>query len=381
MITLHVGPDATRFDVHGTILYQSEVLAAKFDSPSFVKQQVPLPNLDESTAHTLVHYLYTSRYQSLRTSAQTEDPALQNYKLGTCVYCAAVQYRLPGLADLAKDKITSYGEDVSITQILGMARDHAFPVLPSDETWYSEYLQDVIKRAMADDPEPFRLSGFVTQVEGNSRLLQVVWKTVMSNFAAVSSTSSPPKEDITAPVAEAAPTSVSANDHKTEERGTNPCDAINAAHSVDESPQVLAANDDPARAAYAESATTLNTAQEDLYKLDDIEPTVRAPHKLEPFTDEVGFEKSKMYQMAKVDTSAELQTATHIGPDRPGHKRSDSVMKPDTEKLETVPLKAEADETEMTGDVASLVVNGSGEAIIVPKKTKKGKKKKSSICF
>jgi hypothetical protein len=181
MISLNVGPDATRFTVHDSILCQSEVLAAKSDPRGFAKQSVSLPELDIATAHSLMHYLYTGKYQTLDTQASSDKVIPEGYKLGTCVYCAAVRYKLPGLAELAKEKIASFDDDVSIFDVLAVARNYVFPLLPEEDAWYPTYVESALNSAMVEDPEPFRKPDFITQVEGNSKLLQVVWKTVMSN--------------------------------------------------------------------------------------------------------------------------------------------------------------------------------------------------------
>jgi hypothetical protein len=68
-VFLHIGPDATPFSVHLTVLARSVVLAAKFDTWSMAKQHVTIPELNETTAHTLVHYLYTGKYQDLRLAS------------------------------------------------------------------------------------------------------------------------------------------------------------------------------------------------------------------------------------------------------------------------------------------------------------------------
>jgi hypothetical protein len=75
IVSLIVGPDATPFSIHNTVLAQSAVLAAKLDPGSMAKQHVLLPELDEATAHTLVHYMYTGKYQYLLKSAGPETPA------------------------------------------------------------------------------------------------------------------------------------------------------------------------------------------------------------------------------------------------------------------------------------------------------------------
>ncbi|KAF5849396.1 hypothetical protein GGP41_006356 [Bipolaris sorokiniana] len=178
---LEVGPEAVRFLVHESVLSRSEVLARSYN-PSFIKQSVPLPELDLATAHTLVHYLYTGKYQTLSVHAGSDKIIPESYKLSVCVYCAAVRYGLPGLAELAQGKIKSFGEDVTIFDMLAVARQHAFPLLPEDDAWYPAYIEDALRNAVTDDPTPFRKPDFITTVEGSSRLLQLVWKTMMSNY-------------------------------------------------------------------------------------------------------------------------------------------------------------------------------------------------------
>jgi hypothetical protein len=59
IVALDVGPEPTRFLVHDSVLSRSKVLAAKSFPVAFVQQPVLLPELDQNTAHTLIHYLYT----------------------------------------------------------------------------------------------------------------------------------------------------------------------------------------------------------------------------------------------------------------------------------------------------------------------------------
>lgn len=145
------------------------------------EQPVSLSQLDEGPAHTLVHHLYAGVFER-----KLRYTAVGKFEHSTCVYCAAIQYQLPSLAELSKDEIVQAGEGLSIFDILQIARDRAFSVLPEDDVWYPQYLENSIKKAMVKDPEPFREPDFITKVEGNSRLLQIVWKTVMSKYAAVS---------------------------------------------------------------------------------------------------------------------------------------------------------------------------------------------------
>ncbi|KAF1848203.1 uncharacterized protein K460DRAFT_279933 [Cucurbitaria berberidis CBS 394.84] len=379
MVTLDVGPDATRFDVHGTVLCQSAELAAKFNPWSLKKQPVPLPEVDEATAHTLVHYLYTGKYQALNTHSQPDKAVALSYKLGTCVYCAAVRYKLPGLVELAKEKITSFGEDVGIFDTLAMARDHAFPLLPEDESWYAAYLEGAINSAMAEDPEPFRKPDFITQVEGNSRLLQVVWKTVMSNYARAPVVPVIVEDEAVTPTAETLPEDFESADVRGPEPAQEPQD-ISARETklVDDSTPSPMPIETDASATGAKSESDI--AQEDSLELDDIEPTVEMSQAPEPFTDELGFERSKMYkQMGK---KSELAVGTEPNLEalkKSAHTRSDSVMQVE-EAAPTPNLERKDSETAELVDDGSQV-NGLNDGATTSKKIKKQKKKKSSIVF
>jgi hypothetical protein len=382
-VSLIVGADATPFTIHNTVLGQSAVLVAKLDPGSMAKQHVLLPELDEATAHTLVHYMYTGKYQYLGKSPRIETSALSNYQAGTCVYCAAARYQLSGLIDLAKKKIMSFDREVSISDVLAMARDHAFPLLPENETWYPAYLEDVIKSAMAKDPEPFRRPEFITQVEGSSRLLQVVWKTVINNYA---STTVLPKVNDETPIVQAA----SGGDEN--QRGNNGSIAEHQSPaSVDGSQTTAVANDtaiDPTSpGGFSEIRNDDNVSIENSLKLDDIEPTVETSQALDAFTDELGFEKSKMYQrMGKNERTTEPQISLGSEPQKMPHQRSDSViqaeedvMLPEKEaEMGTITPVEDAEKSEAT---AATAANGSVDGAQASKKSKKKSKKKSSIVF
>jgi hypothetical protein len=367
------------------------VLAAKLDRKTAAKQQISIPELDKATAHVLVHYMYTAQYQELRTSSDPQKSALSSYEAGTCVYCAAVRYQLPGLVDLAKEKITSLDEEVGISDVLAMARDHAFPLLPDDETWYPAYLEGAIKSAMAKDPEPFKSPTFITQVEGNTRLLQIVWKTVMSNYALAPVVSNA-DEAVNSPTVKEISEDVNLADLDDPQKSENASvHELAPPPSVDGSQTTAVANDiavdSKVPVKSPESLSSAGIPFESVLKLDDIDPTVETHRSLEPFTDELGFERSTTYKkMGKRDSDVE---ALDSGVGNVPHKRSDSVMQ--AEDLVKVPTKEtdlvtaiHVEETQEVGKIdgaAPLVANGSTEAANAAKKNKKKSKKKSGTVF
>ncbi|KAH5734228.1 hypothetical protein HBI17_203050 [Parastagonospora nodorum] len=371
IVSILVGRDALPFTIHSAVIAQSEVLAAKVSYKRNGNQVLAL-DLDNSTAHTLIGFMYTGTYNELPLSSELTRSAMSVYETGTCVYCAAVRYQLAGLVELAKEKIMSSDEGVSISDILRIAKEQAFPLLPGNETWYPSYLEAAIKRAMAKDPEPFKRPDFITQVEGNSRLLQMVWKTVISNYAGVVS----------------APTTGGGDmppmDHEQEKSEDVLTFQSRPPASVDGSQTTAVANDTPADPPSPEKSyyTTASaaTSVENSLKLDDIEPTIGYHQVPEPFTDELDFKKSTTFQKMNKNESVAIKSA--VAPSdqaRSAHKRSDSVLQAeDAAAKETDDVAEEsvekAESADKLGDSSPLVADGSFDATTASKKAKKKKK-------
>ncbi|KAJ4349102.1 hypothetical protein N0V95_004883 [Ascochyta clinopodiicola] len=333
-------------------------------------QPVTLSKLDESAAHTLVNYLYTGSFQILISHAFSNDnAAYEEFKLPTCVYCAAVRYQLPGLAELSRQKITYAGQHLPIFDILKIARDHAFPLLPEADRWYSDYLESIVQDAMSQDPEPFRRPDFITKVEGNSRLLQIVWKTVMSNYAAVPAQTSDglqlegraetPLADSSFAESEAAtqeslhqlpsPTESVLDSPPPElarsfSREPGHLDAVMSAPENVESPAVASSSE------VDDSSAQIDTASNDDLDLPAIEPTIH--HEI----------KSKVTK--KQEEVKKL-----------GHVRADSVLE------EEAVLDKDSDNAKHSSLVEAVPAAGNGNQDTSKKDKRKSKKKRSSIAF
>jgi hypothetical protein len=382
MVTLEVGLDGTRFFVHDSVLSQSEVLAPKANLWYIAKQSVSLPNLDSATAHSLVHYLYTGKYQSLNTQASSDKVIPEGYRLSARVYCAAVRYKLPGLTELAKEKVASFDEDVSISDVLTVARDHAFPLLPEDDTWYPAYVESALNSAMAENPEPFRRPDFITQIEGNSKLLQVVWKTVMSNYARALLTPVTKDDEAVTTTAETVPEGSGAVDSEEPESIPELEEAVEEPETVNDPAPVPAITEDVADASTEDITAGSETTQEDSPDFEDIEPAVETPATPEPFTDELGFGTSKTYQqMGKKPDLAAANDVISDEPKTPTHVRSDSVMQVEQTVEKPEPDAMTSIDTDQALD-AEHAPHEANDLATPPKKSKNRKKKtKSSIVF
>ncbi|KAL1794065.1 hypothetical protein ACET3X_007486 [Alternaria dauci] len=328
IVALDVGSEPTRFLVHDNVLSRSKVLAAKSYPVAFVQQPVVLPELDQNTAHTLIHYLYTGKFQSLNTMASSDKIIPELYKLGTSVYCAAARYKLPGLAELAQNKMKSLDEEMSIFDILSVARDHAFPLLPEDDMWYPSYVEDSLNNAMADDPEPFRKPDFITTVGADSKLLQLVWKTVMNNYSRAPATPAAKNEEISTPTAELVPElqeSISGDDTVS---AVLPQKIDEADECAVTAVPVPAPRDEVTDASIVEDTIIPEPTKEATPEAEDAQPTEEKPATLEPFTDELDFKSSKTYQQMgnKKPEQAKAGDVSSSEIKVPSHVRSDSVV-------------------------------------------------------
>jgi hypothetical protein len=180
-VTLLAGSNDTPFLVHRSILCQSAALAAQieFRFRAATTYAVTLDNMDAAAAHVLVHYLYTQQYMALDADV---DKVPRAYALATRVYFAAIRYGLRGLTSLAKTQIELAGLWLrNVEEMLRAVRECAFPELPEGcaEEWFTGYLEKEIRKATLHNPTMFRKPGFLACVEGNLRLLQIVWGTVL----------------------------------------------------------------------------------------------------------------------------------------------------------------------------------------------------------
>jgi hypothetical protein len=127
----------------------------------FSGRTIELPQVDEDIGHTLVHYLYTGTYQTLKS--QGVSCPLTEYRRGILVYCVARLYELNGLADHAIRIIGLFDKMLSIFQVLDIA-SNVYPKLLEDETWLPDYLKTKIGAAFKADETIFSQERFLNHI-------------------------------------------------------------------------------------------------------------------------------------------------------------------------------------------------------------------------
>ncbi|KAL4911170.1 hypothetical protein BDW74DRAFT_172634 [Aspergillus multicolor] len=122
---------------------------------------ITLQYVDSDIGHTLVHYLYTGTYQTLRLPlvASPEFRDKVEYNRSVLTYRAAFRYGLDGLAEQAKKYMKVFNKHVSLSEILYIAAEVFVP--ESRDAWFSAYLTETLKDRFEEDEDVFRDDGFI----------------------------------------------------------------------------------------------------------------------------------------------------------------------------------------------------------------------------
>ncbi|KAF2804327.1 uncharacterized protein BDZ99DRAFT_545605, partial [Mytilinidion resinicola] len=128
------------------------------------RRTVELPEVDEDIGHTLVHYLYTGTYQTLKPRGVFGTPkTTTEYRRGFLVYYIARLYGLDGLAEHAIKNMEMFDQGLSIFEILDIARD-LYPKFLKDENWLLDYLKTKIEAAFEADETIFAQERFFDHI-------------------------------------------------------------------------------------------------------------------------------------------------------------------------------------------------------------------------
>jgi hypothetical protein len=188
IVLLLVGPNEICYRLHRPFLEKSSHLLALLNSgkscsydmfaqpPEHNADTIRVPDLDEDTAHTLVHYLYSGEYRTLtRPGIPNCEKESLEYRRSVLVYQTAVLCGLPSLAAHAKENIKIFGKSVSIFEALDVGRE-VYEKLPEDETWFPDHLREKLRKGFDADESVFARGRFLEHVkEPFSRtLIQIV---------------------------------------------------------------------------------------------------------------------------------------------------------------------------------------------------------------
>ena len=156
----------------------------------------PLPIIDlssdvhEDAGHTLVHYLNTGTYQTLKLPGKSGiGQNLADYKTSVLTYCVARNQGLPGLETLAKHHVTVSGESLPFFDLLDITAA-IYGELPAGEQWFVTFLKSTIDAAFKSDRDLFKRDAFLNRIGENRCFNLVLVNSIVRNLAESNETTS-----------------------------------------------------------------------------------------------------------------------------------------------------------------------------------------------
>ncbi|RAH66009.1 uncharacterized protein BO66DRAFT_442555 [Aspergillus aculeatinus CBS 121060] len=167
-VILLLGPHERKHSVPEYYLRQSPIFTDILSTyPHFITKTVPcipLPDVDDDLIHTVVHYLHTGSYQTLRPAGGS-DWTKTEYRRSVLVYGAAARYELLGLQTLARKYLQKLDTHLSIFDVLGVARKvyggGKGSTIPDYDPWFFEvYVRGKMADAFVEDRDLFERPRF-----------------------------------------------------------------------------------------------------------------------------------------------------------------------------------------------------------------------------
>ncbi|KAH7082504.1 hypothetical protein BKA63DRAFT_598668 [Paraphoma chrysanthemicola] len=139
-----------------------------------------LPGVSAATGHTLVHYLYTGRYQALGAKGkEAASPAHMGFEHALLTFVLASAYELSDLGRLAKEQITKFGSCMALEEVMNTVRNE-FPKMAL--SWFHDYLQARAKEQF-DVDHTFFTSGAYRKSVGEGALHTFMTRHLLETFS------------------------------------------------------------------------------------------------------------------------------------------------------------------------------------------------------
>ncbi|KAF4211303.1 hypothetical protein CNMCM5878_002840 [Aspergillus fumigatiaffinis] len=157
----------------------------QFSSPQPWEPHYTLSEVDDEVGHTIVHFLCTGNYETLRTASETGvSKVVIEYRRSMLVYEAANKYGLYDLKAYAKKYIEMFGKSMSIFDRMEAARE-IYSKLPKDEIWLTGYIYKQLQIAFSLDRNIFQRVDFYDGVGKDPNYDKDVMRMVVNIYSEV----------------------------------------------------------------------------------------------------------------------------------------------------------------------------------------------------
>ncbi|KAH3511951.1 hypothetical protein KXV55_002216 [Aspergillus fumigatus] len=155
----------------------------QFSSPHPWEPHYTLSEVDDEVGHTIVHFLCTGNYETLRTASETGVSKIAiEYRRSMLVYEAANKYGLYDLAAYAKKYIEMFGKSMTIFDRMEAARE-IYSKLPTDEIWLAGYIYKQLRIAFSLDTNIFHHEEFYLGVGKDPVFDKAVMRMVVNIYS------------------------------------------------------------------------------------------------------------------------------------------------------------------------------------------------------
>lgn len=146
-VTVYFGKSRSVFTVQQAIVDQYPGLKERLNADD----SIILDTIEENIGHTLIHFIYTNRYQTLKSDGPDAHPAFTEFKRALLTYCAARLCGIAKLEEYIKGKAEGLQKELSVFELQSIAEEVSTE-LPEHDVWFSSSIQKWVEtRLMNDD--------------------------------------------------------------------------------------------------------------------------------------------------------------------------------------------------------------------------------------
>jgi hypothetical protein len=143
-VTVCIGASGAEYTVLQAIINQYSGLKERLNTKS-PRAPIELRQVDEDIGHTLIHFIYTGRYETLPLGPIPDDAKkTAEFKRSVLAYCAARLCGIEALEDVTKVKMEEFRLGLSVFDLQHITEEVSSK-LPQNNDWYSENLHNWIK--------------------------------------------------------------------------------------------------------------------------------------------------------------------------------------------------------------------------------------------
>jgi hypothetical protein len=133
------------------------------------ERTIDLPDVDAETGHVIVHFLYTSQYQTLPDIEEESGPSYSRagFKKAISAFIAAKNYKLTALQELARNEVHKCGENIGVAQAAhGIGKD-TLSALQEDALWLQDLIMQKAEQAFANNDDIFSSNSFFSGIKSH----------------------------------------------------------------------------------------------------------------------------------------------------------------------------------------------------------------------